>query len=149
MAFSLRLMSLLLWAAATAAQASSTAASSASDSVGTSLGSLSHSFNRSSDSSSRKTVAQGDYKVIQVAQATGGEREVQLQAVAGTGAVGGFTLRVSDTVADQGGLVPGQVVRADPRPYGVQFARADTRSAFLLLLDDDWFRELQSVAIGS
>ncbi len=140
---------LVLALAAAGAQASSTAASSASDSIGTSVGALSHSFNRSSDSSSRQTVAQGDYKVIQVAQAANGEREVQLQAVPGTGAVGGFQLRVSDAVADQGGLVPGQVVRAEPRPYGVQFARTDTRRAFLLLLEDDWFRELQSVAIGT
>jgi hypothetical protein len=139
---------LLLTAVAIGAQASGMA-SSASDGVGLSLGSLSRSFDRSSDGSSRRTVAQGDYRVIEVAQTADGEREVRLQAVAGTGAAGDFTLRVTQAVAERGALAPGQVVRAEPRAYGVQFARADDGGAFLLLLDDDWFRELRSVALDA
>jgi hypothetical protein len=52
-----------------------------------------------------------------------------------------------DRAVQQGGLEVGQVVSARERPYGVEFARADTRTAFLLLLEDDWYRELQSVPV--
>jgi hypothetical protein len=39
------------------------------------------------------------------------------------------------------------VVLARQRPYGYELARADTRTAFFLLLDDPWYRELQSVVV--
>lgn len=134
-------------ACAAPALAASSAVTSASDSLSTSVDSLSRSIKKSSDSSARTVVGQGDYQVIQVAQAEPGTQEVTLQAVPGTGANGSFTLRVPDKAAAQGGLVVGQVVRAHDRPYGLEFARADTRTAFLLLLDDAWYRELQSVPV--
>jgi hypothetical protein len=92
-------------------------------------------------------VGQGDYRVVQVAQVEAGTQDVTLQAVPGTGASGEFTLRVPDRAAQLGGLEVGQVVSARERPYGVEFARADTRTAFLLLLEDAWYRELQSVTV--
>ena len=103
------------------AQAASSAVASASDSVSTSVESIGRSLRKSSNSSTR--------------------------TVAGSGAEGEFTLRIGDHAADQGGLVIGQVVSARQRLYGVEFARADTRSAFLLLLDDDWYRELKTVPV--
>ncbi|MBK7060143.1 MAG: hypothetical protein IPI03_22990 [Rubrivivax sp.] len=129
------------------AQAASSAVASASDSVSTSVESIGRSLRKSSNSSTRTVVMQGDYRVVQVAQVEPGQRDVTLQAVAGSGAEGEFTLRIGDHAADQGGLVIGQVVSARQRLYGVEFARADTRSAFLLLLDDDWYRELKTVPV--
>lgn len=137
-------------AASAPAQAASSAVASALDSLSTSLESIGRSFKKSSDSSVR-TVVQGDYKVIQVAQGEPGVQEVSLQAVPGTSARGEFTLRVPDKAVAQGGLVVGQVISAAERPYGIEFARADphtnTRTAFFLLLEDHWYRELQSVAV--
>jgi hypothetical protein len=130
------------------AHAASSAVASASDSVSTSVETMSRSLQRSSTSSSPRPLAQGDYKVIQVAQVAPGLQDVTLQALAATAADGPqITLRVSDKVVTDGGLVVGQVVSARERPYGYEFARADTRVAFFLLLDDDWYRELQSVAV--
>ena len=129
------------------AGAASSAVTSAVDSLSTSVDSLSRSLRKSSDSSSKTVVGQGDYTVIQVAEDTSGSQAVTLQAVPGTGAVGEFTLRVPDKAVQQGALAVGQVVRARERPYGLEFARADTQVAFLLLLDDAWYRELQSVPV--
>jgi hypothetical protein len=92
-------------------------------------------------------VGQGDYRVIQVALAEPGTQDVTLQAVAGSGAQGEFTLRVPDRAAQEGGLVVGRVVSARERPYGWEFARADTRTPFFLLLEDEWYRELKTVAV--
>jgi hypothetical protein len=39
------------------------------------------------------------------------------------------------------------VVTARHRPYGVEFARADTREPFFLLLADDWRHELDPHAL--
>lgn len=144
-----RLVTALALAAACAgpAAATSSAVVSASDSLSTSVDSLSRSIKKSSDSSSRTVVGQGDYQVIQMAQAEAGSQEVTLQAVPGTGASGEFTLRMPDKAVQQGGLVVGQRVSARERPYGLEFARADTRIAFFLLLEDTWYRELQSVAV--
>lgn len=144
-----RLVTALALAAAFAgpAAATSSAVVSASDSLSTSVDSLSRSIKKSSDSSSRTVVGQGDYQVIHMAQAEAGSQEVTLQAVPGTGASGEFTLRMPDKAVHQGGLVVGQRVSARERPYGLEFARADTRIAFFLLLEDTWYRELQSVAV--
>ena len=144
-----RLFTALALAAALAgpAAATSSAVVSASDSLSTSVDSISRSIKKSSDSSARTVVGQGDYRVIQVAQADSGSQEVTLQAVAGTGASGEFTLLMPDKAVQQGGVVVGQLVSARERPYGVEFARADTRAAFFLLLEDAWYRELQSVAV--
>lgn len=129
------------------AWAASSAVASASDSVSTSVDSLSRSIRKSSDSSSRTVVGQGDYEVIRVADVEGDRRDVTLQALPGRGAHGVLTLRLPLEAAARGDLVPGRVVTAHERPYGVEFARADTRTAFFLLLDDEWSRELQSVAL--
>jgi hypothetical protein len=133
------------------ALAASSAVTSASDSLSTSVDSISRSIKKSSDSSVRTVVGQGDYTVIQMAEAEAGSQDVTLQAVPGSGATGEFTLRLPDKAVQQGGLAVGQVVSARERPYGVEFARADpvtrTRTAFFLLLEDEWYRELQSVAV--
>lgn len=140
-------LALLALSALAPSHAASSAVASASDSVSTSVETMSRSLHRSSTSSSPRPLAQGDYKVIQVAQVAPGLHDVTLQAVAATGNEGQVTLRVADKVVADGGLVVGQVVSARERPYGYEFTRADTRVAFFLMLDDAWYRELQSVAV--
>ena len=136
-------------AAAPAVLAASSAVTSASDSASTSVDATSRSLHRSSTSSSPRPLAQGDYRVVQVARLADGSNEVSLQAVEGGGGEGSFTLRLADKAVADGGLVVGQVVTARQRPYGYEFLRADTRTAFFLMLDDDWHRELPSVPVRS
>jgi hypothetical protein len=141
---------LLFWATAMPALAGSSAASSASDSITTSVGSLSGSVQKSSDSSSKTTgVAEGDYKIIDVAAVPGrpGTVRMKLQALADRGADGEFFLYLPQEAVDQGHLAQGHIVTARQRPYGVEFADGKTRQAFFLVLNDDWYRELQTNAV--
>lgn len=136
---------LALAAATLPALAASSAASSASDSLSTSVGSVSESFQGSSESSNRPNrTADGDYKVIQVAAADErpGKLRVTLQPAAGTGEA--FELYLPQKAADAGGVAVGQVVSARNRDYGVEFARADNRQPFYLVLEDAWYQELAS-----
>ena len=134
----------LLAAVALPAYADSSA-SSASDSVSDSVGSLSDSLKNSSNSSSGDhRMAAGDYRVIDVAQAAGrpGMMQARLQAITGKDE---FTLVLPRAAAERGALVPGQIVTAEQRPYGMEFAAAahgQPQAAFFLVLNDDWQREL-------
>lgn len=121
--------------------------SAVSDSVDLSARSITNSLKRSSDSSSGTPVAQGDYRVTQMAQLTPELQEVTLQAVAGTGARGELVLHMPKRAVQQGDLGIGRVVSARTRPYGVELARADTKTPFFLLLEDPWYKELQSVVV--
>lgn len=127
------------------AWAGSSASSASVDASSTSLGLASKSFDRSSDSSSgeRKT-AQGDYRIVEVAQAAQrpGTLRLQLQALAEPGAAGALVLYLPAPAAQDHQLAAGQVVKATPRPYGVEFAKAET--PFFLVLDDDWYQGLQT-----
>ncbi len=136
-------------AAATApvAQASSTASSASLDSLTASSGGLSDSVRGSSNSSSRATgVAEGDYKVIEVAA---GDKpatvRMKLQAVAGDGE---FFLRVPQQAFDRSGVAQGERVGVKQRPYGLEFANGQTRQPFFLALNDDALRELQNHAVA-
>jgi hypothetical protein len=134
-------------AAVLPAWAESSASSAASDSSSTSVGSVSTSFGKSSDSSSKgdKTAA-GDYKVIDMAQAPArpGTVRVRLQAVADASAEGEFFLYLPQQTAEQAQLAAGQLITARLRAYGLEFARTETKQAFFLALNDDWYRELQT-----
>ncbi len=127
------------------AWAGSSASSASVDASSTSLGVASKSFDRSSDSSSgeRKT-AQGDYRIVQVALAEQrpGTLRLQLQAVADPSAAGALVLYLPEPTLQSHQLAAGQVVKATPRPYGVEFAQAD--KPFFLVLDDDWYQGLQT-----
>jgi hypothetical protein len=138
---------LLFWACVTPSMAESSAASSASESVSTSVGSLSTSIQKSSDGSSKATgVAEGDYRIIDVATLPErpGTARMTLQAVASGKDEGTFFLYLPQQVVEHDRLAQGKVVTAHQRPYGVEFANADTRQAFFLVLDDAWYRELQT-----
>jgi hypothetical protein len=137
----------VLAATALPAHAESSAASSASESAATSVGSLSDSVKGSSDSSSRATrVAEGRYEVVEVATVAErpGTARMTLQAEADRSEQGKLHLYLPQQVVAERQLAPGRVVAAHPRPYGFEFAEADTQRAFFLVLSDDWYRELQA-----
>ena len=146
--------------------------SSASSAASTSVGSSSASIEKSSNSSSAKDrVAQGHYTVVAVAEIPQkpGLLRVQLQqAVAVAKAAGTddpaalapntatatteFFLTLPRATAERAQLVAGQTITAEQRPYGLAFALVNTqtglKSPFFLVLDDAWFRELESHPLG-
>lgn len=124
------------------AWAASSASSASSDGSSASVGSSSTSIEKSSNSSSKgDKVAEGDYKVIQVADAAqAGKLRLTLRATNDSGEE--FNLVLPQEAAAQGKLAVGAVVTAKAHAYGLQFAAADTREAFFLVLRDDWYREL-------
>ncbi len=149
-----RLALLLAVAAAAPAWAASSASSAVSDSITTSVGSISNSIQKSSDSSSGKDekVAEGDYKIIEVAAAPArpGTVRLKLQPVAdgATAAKGEFFLFMPQEAFEQSRLGPGHVVTAKPRPYGLQFTQAASQKVFFLVMDDEQYRELQTKVVS-
>lgn len=143
-----------LAAASAPVHAASTSSVSISDSVATSIGSLSTSVKKSSDSSSGDDkVAEGDYRVIEVAElAPQGDQpaltRLTLRAVQGADE---FYLMLPPALAAQHALAPGVVVSARHKPYGLAFAKAEARETaktdFFLVLEDHWRRELPARAV--
>lgn len=124
-----------------AAQADS-AVSSASSAGSASSGSVSDSLRGSSRSSTRDDkVAEGDYRIVAVAAAPGkpGMLRLTLQADAAE-----FQLDLPQRTGERSRLQAGDTVQARHRPYGIEFARADNREPFFLVLADDWYGELAS-----
>lgn len=120
-------------------------ASSASSAGSASVGSLSDSIHDSSGSS-KHTVAEGDYRIIEVAAAERPDTlRVKMQHVAHANDDGAVIYldvpraALSDRVA-----APGAIVDVRQRPYGYQFAWADTGVAFFLVLTADWQRDLET-----
>jgi hypothetical protein len=132
-----------------AAESSATSASLAS--ITASVGSASASFGRSSESSSKAApVANGDFKIIDLAAAPERPGSVRLTLQAVADADSEFFLYLPQVVAAQARLARGGVVTARPRPYGTEFAYGaggDVRQAFFLVLADDWYRELQAEVV--
>lgn len=163
------LLAAALGGAALPAGATFTAASSASEGVSASAGSVSTSFETSSDSSKGETKAAGDYRVIDVAAAADrpGMLRMALEPVAPDGApvvaetapatdaaLAGtdaarkpFAMFLPVQALQATPIAVGDVISAKPRPYGIEFARADTGRAFFLVLQDEWHRELQTRAL--
>lgn len=141
-------LALLMASATLPALAASSASSEASGSASTSVGSLSNSVGKSSDSSSGKdkAVAEGEYRVIEVAALADqpGMLRVQLQAAADDSVSGELFLTLPQDAVARGQLVSGAVVTAKHRAYGVEFVASATRLPFFLVMRDDWFRELDS-----
>lgn len=126
----------------------SSAASAASDSVG----SLSNSIQGSSNSSSGdKKVADGDYQVLEVAalpERPGMLRvRMRAQAAARQDDLAEFLLDLPQRALDPRGLAAGDTVSVHNRPYGLEFARAQTQEPFFLVLADDWRNDLYARAV--
>ncbi len=137
-----------LVAAALAAPAWADSTSSASSAASQSVGSISGSIERSSNSSSGdRNVAEGEYRIIEVAEVAGqpGTQRLTLQAVKPAGAATDeFFLYVPQPVVEQGKLAAGGLVLARQKPYGLEFAHAKTLKGFFMALKDEWYRELQT-----
>lgn len=132
---------LALLAAPVAVRAASFA-SSASSAGSASVGSVSDSLQGSSNSSSSDDdVAQGDYRVTEVAQAPLRTDFVRVRLHSDE-LRRGFDLDLPQAVWAAQGLGPGDLVHAEPRAYGYEFAHAGSREAFYLVLNDEWYGEL-------
>lgn len=126
----------LATSSAAGGSSASSAASSASES----------SKDSSTSSSNNNRVAEGPYKIVDIVAMADrpGTVRLRLQALADAGPAGEFLLDLPAQTADQSRLATGQTVTARQRPYGTEFAHADTRKAFFLVLSDGWSRELVS-----
>ncbi len=124
---------------------------SSASSAGSKLsGSLSDSLSGSSGSSSGdKKVAEGAYRIEQVAAVVGKPNHLRLhlQATATPGAAGAATLDLPRHTVERQGLVVQAVIELRQRPYGMEVAAGATRTAFFLLLNDDWQTDLNSRAV--
>ena len=141
------LLSMTLFAASLPSLAVSSTSSTASSAGSASVGSLSDSLQGSSNSSSRTDkVAEGPYRVIEVAEAPARPGHVRgtLQAVADSGASGELHLYLPRQTALDQQLATGSVVHARARDYGFEFAQGNPRQAFFLVVRDEWLRELQT-----
>ena len=143
-----RLATLVLLAAALPAFAESSIASSASDSLSVSSAKISDWISNSSQSSSQRDArnAQGDYKVIEVADVAGrpGMVQLRLHALAQDDE---FMLTLPREAAANGHVAKDAVVTAMQRPYGIEFATGQEHAAFFLALADDWANELRTTAL--
>ncbi len=138
-------------AAAAPSMAASSAASSASESIGFSIGSISGSLKTSSGSSARPTdVAEGDYRVVDIAAIDDrpGDVRITLRAIARPTEAGEVQLTLPQQAVDRGHLAQGHTVTARQRPYGVEFSSGEPRESFFLVLGDDWYRELRAHAVA-
>ena len=119
-------------------------ASSASSAGSASVGSLSDSVKTSSGSSTHN-VAEGDYRIIDVADAERPDTlRLRLQPVALAGDEAAVIFLDLPRAALGDRTSPrGDIVGVRQRPYGYEFAWADTRVAFFLVLAADWQRELE------
>lgn len=136
-------LALLAGAAALPALAGSSASSASSEGSSASVGSSSTSFEKSSQSSSGETkTTAGDYRIIEMADAAArpGAMRLRLQATADSATE--FFLYLPREAVAAGRLATGQVVTARDRAYGIEFARAETKQAFFLVLDDASYQEL-------
>jgi hypothetical protein len=119
-------------------------ASSASSAGSASIGSLSDSIHDSSHSSTHK-VAEGDYRIVDVAPAERPDTlRLKMEPVAhprDDAAV--IYLDVPRPALGDRAAAPGDIVGVRQRPYGYEFAWADTRVAFFLVLAAEWQRELE------
>ncbi len=143
----IRLACITLLCLATTSTWADSFASSASSAGSASSGSVSDSIHGSSGSSTGdKPVAEGDYRIVAVADMADrpGKLRLTMHATAPQGEATEFYLDLPRQTLAQQGLAAGDVVSARHRPYGLEFARADTQTAFFLVLADDWHRELDS-----
>ena len=117
--------------------------SSASSAGSASVGSLSDSVSSPSGSSGTN-LAEGDYRIIDVAAAERPDTlRLQMQRVAGAGDDAAVIfLEVPRPALGDRASPLGDVVGVRQRPYGYEFAWADTRAAFFLALAAEWQREL-------
>ncbi len=120
---------------------------SVSDSVSATVGSISTSLQNSSKAIGN--IAEGDYKVVAVAQAEqAGKTQLTLVPVAAANNTEPFNLFVAQADVKHSGVETGQIVHAQKQAYGLVFARADNQQPFALLLDQAWKSEVQPKVVS-
>jgi hypothetical protein len=125
-----------------AMQAHADSTSSASSAGSASSGSVSDSLAGSSNSSKGDNRrADGNYQIIDIDHTPGraGSTRVAMQAGDPQQRI---VLDLPEEVFAKQGLARGDFVHAQNRSYGLEFARADTREAFFLVLEDAVYKEL-------
>ena len=122
--------------------------SSASSAGSASVGSLSDSITSASGSLT-DTVAEGDYRIVEVAAAKRPDTvRLKMRPLAREGDESAVNhLDVPASALGDREAAPGVVVGVRQRPYGYEFAWADTRTAFFLALVPEWHRELEPRAL--
>jgi hypothetical protein len=128
-------------------------ASSAASSASSTASSASQSLESASASSRRngQQAAAGDYRIEAVTAANDrpGRVRVTLAPLQPNEQRQPFVLVLPHGVAEQQALARGDTVSARARAYGLEFARADRRQAFFLVLTDDWHRELDAQPLAA
>ncbi|GGE74899.1 hypothetical protein [Massilia psychrophila] len=125
-----------------AMQAHADSTSSASSAGSASSGSVSDSLAGSSNSSKGDDRrADGNYQIIDIDHTPGraGSTRVAMQAGDPQQRI---VLDLPEEVFARQGLTRGDFVHAKNRSYGLEFARADTREAFFLVLEDTVYKDL-------
>ncbi|MEY3272895.1 MAG: hypothetical protein RLZZ341_1796 [Pseudomonadota bacterium] len=123
------------------ALAASSASSASSQGSSASSGSVSDSFETSSDASSKgNKVAEGDYRLVQVATAAQPGR-LRLTFEGTGGVTGTFVLVVPEATLQQAALALGDTITARTRSYGWEFAARATQQPFFLVVHDEQQRE--------
>lgn len=147
----------LAWAASmpvlaeSLATSASSAGLSASSAGSASLRGSSDSISGSSGGGERKesSVTDGEYRVTAIESADGNADGLSLTLVPVAGGdEQGFRLALPQRALGERPLAVGDQVRAQRRPYGLEFARVDTRQPFFLVLADAWQRDLQTRVVG-
>ncbi|SFI34233.1 hypothetical protein SAMN04515618_11845 [Collimonas sp. OK307] len=119
--------------------------SSAVSTGSASSGSMSASLHGSSNSSTGdEKTADGNYRVIEVAAAPdrAGVTRVTRVTMQIEESRQRIVLDLPQAIVEKQKLGLGDTVLAQHREYGFEFARADTREAFYLVLADEWYNEL-------
>ena len=121
------------------ADSTSSASSAGSASSGSVSDSLAGSSNSSKGDDRRR--ADGNYQIIDIDHTPGraGSTRVAMQAGDPQQRI---VLDLPQEVFAKQGLARGDFVHAKNRSYGLEFARADTREAFFLVLEDAVYKEL-------
>ena len=129
------------------AASASSAGISASSAGSASLRGSSDSISGTSDSSRNdRAVADGQYRVAAVETIEGrpGMVRLTMRPAAPGDAAQAFRLDLPQRALGDRPIVAGDLVQARNRPYGVEFARAESAQPFFLVLDDAWDRDLQT-----
>lgn len=123
---------------------------SITESLALSVGSASNSLRGSSNASSPGGGhAAGDFRVVAIAAADDADRaRLALEPMPGNRSEA-ILLELPRRTLVQTPVAVGDVISAEPQPYGTQFTLAVTRQAFFLVLDDAWYRELAARRVRS
>lgn len=136
--FAVALLAGVVLAQGARAESASSAASSAGSA---SLGSVSDSVQGSSRSLSGQRVAQGEYRIVEIAALPTPDERLRLSL---QGEQDRFDLLLPRSVAQRAGLDVGQVLKVAHEPFGLSFGRKDQSTPFFLALQSDWLHEFDN-----